>query len=129
LETSEFGSYDITSKYMKLCCDFQIQPSYIEASPNIGWMIKPRGMRWARHVAYMGVGRGAYRILVGRRDRRRSLGRPRHRWEDNIKTDPQEVGLSGMDWIELAEDRDRWQALANVVMNIQVSTKCEEFLD
>jgi hypothetical protein len=62
--------------------------------------------------------RGAYRILVGRPEGRRPLGRPRRRWEDNIKMDLQEVGWVGMDWIELAQDRDRWWALVNEVMNV-----------
>jgi hypothetical protein len=74
------------------------------SSPNIIWVIKSRRMRWAGHVACMGEGRGAYRILVGR-----PLGRPRHRWEDNIKMDLQEVGWGSMDWIDMAQDRDRWQ--------------------
>jgi len=60
------------------------------------------------------------RVLVGKREGKRPLGRPRHRWEDNIKMDLQEVGCWGMDWIKLAQDRDRWQALMNVVMNLQV---------
>jgi hypothetical protein len=67
----------------------------------------------------MGKPRGAYRILVGRPDGRISLGRPRRRWEDNIKMDLQEVGW-GMDWIELAPDRDRWRALVNAVVNLRV---------
>jgi hypothetical protein len=67
----------------------------------------------------MGEKRGAYRILVGRPEGRRPLGRPRRRWEDNIKVDLEEVGW-GMDWIELAEDRDRWRALVNAVMNVRV---------
>jgi len=64
-------------------------------------------MRWAEHVARMGEGRGMYRVLVGKAEGKRPLGRPRHRWEDNIKMDLQEVGCGGMDWIELAQDRDR----------------------
>jgi hypothetical protein len=64
--------------------------------------------------------RGAYRILVGRPEGRRPLGRPRRRWEDNIKIDLQEVGWGGMDWIELAQDRDRWRALVNAGMNLRV---------
>jgi hypothetical protein len=64
--------------------------------------------------------RGAYRILVGRPEGRRPLGRPRRRWEDNIKMDLQEVGW-GMDWIELAQDRERWRALVNAVMNLRVA--------
>jgi hypothetical protein len=67
----------------------------------------------------MGDSRGAYRDLVGKRERRRPLGRPRRRWEDNIKTDFQEVGW-GMDWINLAQDRDRWLVVVNAVMNRQV---------
>jgi hypothetical protein len=73
-------------------------------------------MRWAGHVARIGEKRGAYRILVGRPDERRPLGIPRHRWEDNIKMDLQELGW-GMDWIELTQDRDRWWARVNAVMN------------
>jgi hypothetical protein len=71
-------------------------------------------------MARMGEERGAYRILVGRPEGRRPLGRPRHRWEDNTKTDLREVGWGGMNWIELAQDRDRWRALVNVVMNLGV---------
>jgi hypothetical protein len=74
----------------------------------------------------MGEKRGAYRILVGRPEGRRLLGRPRHRWEDNIKMDL-EVGR-GMDWIELAQDRDRWQALVNAVMNLRVPQNAGNFL-
>ena len=64
--------------------------------------------------------RGADRILVGRPDRKRLLARPTHRWEDNIKMDYQEVGWGGMDWIDLAQERDRWWALVNAIMNLQV---------
>jgi len=77
-------------------------------------------MRWAERVARMGEERGVYRVLVGKTEGRRPLGRPRRRWEDNIKTDPQEVGCGGMDWIELAQDRDRWRALVSAVMNLRV---------
>jgi hypothetical protein len=69
----------------------------------------------------MGERRGAYRALVGKPDGRRPLGRPRHRWEDNIKMDLREVGCGGADWISLAQDRDRWQALVCMVMNLRVS--------
>ena len=61
-----------------------------------------------------------YRVLVGKPEGKRPLGRPRHRWEDNIKMDLQEVGCGGVDWIEVAQDRDRWQALVNAVMNLRV---------
>jgi hypothetical protein len=68
----------------------------------------------------MGVRRGVYRVLVGKPEVKRPLGRPMHRWEDNIKMDTQEVGCGGVDWIELAQDRDRWRAHVNAVMNIRV---------
>jgi hypothetical protein len=68
----------------------------------------------------MGEGRGVYRILVGKPGGKRSMGRPRHRWEDNIKMDLQEVRCACVDWIEMAQDRDRWRALVNVVMNLRV---------
>jgi hypothetical protein len=67
-----------------------------------------------------GERRGAYRTLVGKRDGRRPLGRPRRRWEDNIKTDIREVGWGGIDWINLAQDRDRWRAVVYMVMNLRV---------
>jgi hypothetical protein len=68
----------------------------------------------------MGEGRGAYRILVGRPEGKRPLERPRHRWEDNIKMDLQEVEWGCMDWIDMAQDKNRWQAVVNVVMNLRV---------
>jgi len=71
-------------------------------------------------MARMGEGRGVYRVLVGKPEGKRPLGSPRRRWEDNMKMDLQEVGCGRMDWIELAQDRDRWQALVNVVMNLRV---------
>jgi len=80
-------------------------------------VIKSRRMRWVGHVACMGEGRDMYRVLVGKHEGKRPLGRPRRRWEDNIKMDLQEVGCGGMDWIELAQDKDRWWALVNAVMN------------
>ena len=66
-----------------------------------------------------GGSRGIYRVVVGKPEGKRSLGRPRHRWEDNIKMDLQEVGCGDMDWIKLAQDRDRWRALLNAVMNLR----------
>jgi len=76
-------------------------------------------MRWAGHVACMGEGRGVHRVLVGKPEEKRPLGRPRRRWEDNIKMELWEVGGGG-DWMELAQDRDRWRALVNTVMNLRV---------
>jgi len=83
-------------------------------------VIKLRRMRWAGHVAHMRERRGVYRVLVEKPEGRRPLGKPRHRWEDNNKIDLQEVGCGGMDWIELAQVTDRWQALVNAVMNVRV---------
>jgi hypothetical protein len=68
----------------------------------------------------MGEERNVYRFLMGEREGRRPLGRPRHRWEDAIKMDLREIGLGSVDWIQLAQDRDRWRALVNTVMNLQV---------
>jgi hypothetical protein len=77
-------------------------------------------MRWAGFVARIGEKRGVYRILVGKSDGKRPLGRPRRRWEDNIKMDIQEVECGDMDWIELDQDRNRWRALVNAVMIFRV---------
>jgi len=90
------------------------------SSPNIIWVIKSRRMTWAGLVTHMGERRGVYVILVGKPEGKRPLGRPRHRWEDNIKMDLKEVGCGGIDWIDLAHDRDRWWALVNVVMSLHV---------
>jgi hypothetical protein len=74
-------------------------------SPNIVRMIKSRRMRWAGHVACMGEGRGVYRVLIGRPEGKRPLGRPMRRWEDNIKMDLREIGIDGENWIRLAQDK------------------------
>ena len=89
-------------------------------SPNIVRVIKSRRMRWAGHVARMGEERGLYRVLVGKPEGKRPLGRPRRRWVDNIRTELQEVGCGYMDWIGLAQDRDRWRRLVSAVMNLRV---------
>jgi hypothetical protein len=83
-------------------------------------VFKSRRMRLAGHAAGMGERRNAYRILVGKPDGKRPLGRPRRRWVDNIKINLREVGWDGRDWIDLAQDRDRWRAYVNAVMNLRV---------
>ena len=83
-------------------------------------VIKSRRIRWAGHVARMEEGRGVQRVLVGKPEGKRPLGRPRRRWEDNIKMDLQEVGRGCGDWMGLAQDRDRWRALVSTVMNFRV---------
>ena len=77
-------------------------------------------MRWAGYVARVGERRGIYRVLVGKPDGRRPLGRPRRRWVDNIKMDLQEVECGCMDWIDVAQDRDSWRAFVSTVMNLRV---------
>ena len=89
------------------------------SSPNIVWVIKSRRVRWAGHVAHMSEERGVYRVLVGKPEGRRPLGRTRRRWVDYIKMDLQ-VGCGYMDWIGLAQDRDRWRTLVSAVMNLRV---------
>ena len=77
-------------------------------------------MRWAGHVAGMGEDRGVHRVLVGKPEGKRPLWRPRRRWEDNIKIDLQGVGVGRGDWMELAQDRDRWRALVGTVRDLRV---------
>jgi hypothetical protein len=98
------------------------------SSPSIIRMIKSRRMRWTWHVAQKEEKRNAYRILVGKSERKRSLGRRRHRFVDNINKDLREIGWGGMDWINLAEDRDQLRALVNTVMNLQIPENAGKFL-
>jgi hypothetical protein len=90
------------------------------SSPNIVRVIKSRGMRWAGHVARMGEGRGVYSVLVERPEGKRPLGRPRRRWEDNIKMDLRKTGTDGANWIQLAQDRVQWRDFVNTVINLRV---------
>ena len=91
------------------------------SSPNIVRVIKSRRMRWVGHVACMGERRGVYKVLVGKPEGKRLRGRPRRRWEDNIKMALLEVGFEGMDGIDVPEDWDRWRAFVNEVMNLRVT--------
>jgi hypothetical protein len=90
------------------------------SSPNIIREIKSRRMRCAGHVARMGAERNVYRVLMGKSEGKRRLGRPRHRWEDGIRMGLREIFWGSVDWIQLAQDRDRWRVLVNTVMNQRV---------
>jgi hypothetical protein len=109
---------DVTGDWRKLHNE-ELHNLY--SSPNIIRMVKSRRMKWAGHVARMGETRNAYRILVGKPEGSRLLGRPRRKWVDNIKMDLIEIGWDGLDWIALAQDRDQRRALVNTVMNLRVS--------
>jgi hypothetical protein len=89
-------------------------------SPNIVTVNKSGRIRWAGHVVRMVEGRGVYRVLVGRSEGKRPLGRPRRRWEDNIKTDLMEIRIDGANWIRLAQDRVQWRDFVNTVMSLSV---------
>jgi hypothetical protein len=108
---------EVTGKWRKLHNE---ELNDLCSFPNIVQVLKLRRMRWVGHVVHVAEGRGVYSVLVGKPEGKRPLGRPRHRWEDNIKMDFQEMGCWGIDWIKLAQDRDRWWALVNVVMNLWV---------
>ena len=90
------------------------------SSPNIVRVIKSRRMRLAGYVARIGEERGVYRVLVGKPEGKRPLGRPRRRWVDHIRMDLQKVGCGCVDWIGLAQDRDKWRTLVSAVMNLRV---------
>jgi hypothetical protein len=114
-----FGSErdEVTKEWRKLHTE-ELNDLY--CSPITARVIKSRRMSWAEHVARVGERRGVYRVLMGKPEGKRPLGRHMHRWEDIIKMDIQEVGCVVMDWIELAKVRDGWRALVNVVMNFRV---------
>jgi hypothetical protein len=88
--------------------------------PDIIRQVKSRRMRWAGHVARMVDERKVYKVLVGKLEGKRQLGRPRHRCEDGLRMDLREIGLGGVDWIRLAQDRDRWWTVVSAVMNLRV---------
>jgi hypothetical protein len=90
------------------------------SSPDIIRQVKSRRMRWAGHVARMGEERILYKVLVGKPEGKNPLGRPRRRWEDGIRMDITGTSLGGVDWIRLAQDRDRWRAVVSAVMNLRV---------
>ncbi|KAJ4450665.1 hypothetical protein ANN_02094 [Periplaneta americana] len=106
---------EVTGEWTKL---HNTELHALYSSPDIIRNIKSRRLRWAGHVARMGESRNAYRVLVGRPEGKRPLGRPRRRWEDNIKMDLREVGYYGRDWINLALDRDRWRVYVRAAMNL-----------
>jgi len=97
-----------------------VELTNLYCSSDIFRVIRSRIMRLPGHVAGMGEGRGVYRVSVGKPEVKRPLGTPRRRWEDNIKMDLQEEGCGSLDWIDLAQDMDRWRAFVNAVMNLQV---------
>ena len=108
---------EVTGEWRKLH-DEELNDLY--SLPNIVRVLKSRRMRWAGHMARMGEDRGVHRVLVGKPEGKRPLGRPRRRWEDNIKMDPQEVGGGRGDWMELVQDRDRWRELVGTVRDFRV---------
>ena len=108
---------NVTVEWRKL---YKEELNDLYSSPNIFRAIKSRRMGWALHVARIVERRGMYRCLVGKPGGKRPLGRPRRGWENNFGMDLQEVGCGWLDWIELAQDRDRWQTLVNEVMNLRV---------
>jgi hypothetical protein len=114
-----FGSKwnEVTGEWKKLHNE-ELNDLY--CSLNIVRVIKSRRMRWAGHVALMGARRCVYRVLVGNHEGQRPLGRPRSRWEDNIKKDLQEVGCGYIEWIDLAQDRDGWRTRVNAVMKFRI---------
>ena len=108
---------EVTEKWRRLHYE---ELNNLYSLPNIVRVTESRRMRWAGHVAHMGGERGVYRVLVGKPEGRRPLGRPRRRWVDNIRMDLQEVGCGYMNWIGLAQDRDRWRTLVSALMNLRV---------
>jgi hypothetical protein len=90
------------------------------SSPDIIREVKSRRMMWAGHVARMGEERKVHKVLVGKPEGKRPLGRPMRRWEDEVRMDLREICLGGVDWIRLVQDRDRWRAVVSALMNLRV---------
>ena len=111
------GREEVTGEWRRLHNE---ELNHFSSSPNIVRVIKLRRLRWAGHVARMGEDRRVYRFLVGKPEGKNPMGRPRRRWLDNIRTDLEEVGCGYMDWIGLAQDRDRWRTLVSAVMSFRV---------
>jgi hypothetical protein len=108
---------EVTGEWRKLQ-DEQLRDLY--SSPSIIRIIKSRRMRWARHVARMGEKKNAYRLLVAKPEAKRPLRRPRRKWVDNIRLDFGQLGWGDVEWISLAQDRNRWRDLMNSVLNLWV---------
>jgi hypothetical protein len=108
---------EVTGEWRKLHSE-ELHNLY--SSPDIIRQGKSRRMRWAGHVARMGEEREVYKVLVGKPEGTRPLGRPRLGWEDGIRMDLREIGLGGVDWIRLAQDRDLWRTVVSAVMNLRV---------
>ena len=89
-------------------------------SPNMVWVIKSRRLRWAGHVSRIKEGRSAFRVLTGKPTGMRPSGRPRRRWEDNIRMDHEEIDINVGNWVDSAQDRDYWRALVTAVLNLRV---------
>jgi hypothetical protein len=123
MERNDFFSFKSVMIIMQLMLESDLYCSLIVVR-----VIKSKRMRWAGNVARMWDRGGVYRVLVGKPEGKKSLGRPRSRWEDNIKMELLEVGCGGMDWIEQAQDMERWRAIVNAVMNLRVPYNAGNFL-
>jgi hypothetical protein len=110
---------EVTGEWRKLHNE-ELHNMYSSPDTRIIRQVKSRRMRWAGHVARMGEDKKVYKVLVGKPEGKRPLGRPRRRWEDGVRMDLREIGLGCVDWIRLAQGRDRWRAVVSAVMNLRV---------
>jgi hypothetical protein len=108
---------EVTGEWRKL---YNEELHTLCSSPDIIRQVKSRRMRWAEHVARVGEERKAYEVSVGKPEGKRPLGKPRRKWEDGIRMDLKEIGLWSVDWIRLAQDRERWRAVESAVMSLRV---------